>query len=86
MIYLSHLCWGVAERFESKNKKDGEKIVTTPLMGIRVLDLTTGPAAGIATMILADFGAEVLVVRRPGEDTFDNQPAFPMWSRGKKSV
>ncbi len=76
----------MAERFESKNKKDGEKIVTTPLMGIRVLDLTTGPAAGIATMILADFGAEVLVVRRPGEDTFDNQPAFPMWSRGKKSV
>ena len=30
------------------------------LEGIRVLDLNSGPAGGIATMILADFGAEVL--------------------------
>ena len=60
--------------------------MTTALTGIRILDLTTGPAAGIATMILADFGAEVLVVKRPGSDLFESHAAFPMWSRGKKCI
>ena len=31
------------------------------LKGVRVVDLTRGPAGGLATMIMADFGAEVLV-------------------------
>jgi len=32
------------------------------LAGIRILDLTRGPAGGMATMVLADFGAEVLLI------------------------
>ena len=32
------------------------------LKGVRVVDLTRGPAGGLATMIMADFGAEVLVI------------------------
>ena len=49
------------------------------LEGIRVLDLTRGPAGGLATMILADFGAEVVVIEGPNEDPLLNLPASPMW-------
>jgi crotonobetainyl-CoA:carnitine CoA-transferase CaiB-like acyl-CoA transferase len=51
-----------------------------------VLDLTSGPAGGIATMILADFGADVLMVERPGGSPFDGLPAARMWRRGKRSL
>ena len=50
------------------------------LEGIRVLDLTRGPAGGLATMILADFGAEVVVIDAPNEDPLLNLPASPMLS------
>jgi len=56
------------------------------LAGLRVLDLTSGPAGGLATMILADFGAEVLLVERPGGDPFARLPAAPMWRRGKRTA
>ena len=35
--------------------------MTEALAGVRILDLTNGPAGGIASMILADFGAEVIL-------------------------
>lgn len=56
------------------------------LEGLRILDLTQGPAGGIATMVLADFGAEVLSVQRPEqrEAPLDDLPAAPMWRRGKQ--
>ena len=41
-----------------------------PLEHLRVIDLTNGSVGGIATMILADFGAEVIKVERPGGDPF----------------
>ena len=43
--------------------------MTQALQGLRVLDLTHGPTGGIATMILADFGAEVIDVQRPEGQT-----------------
>ncbi len=57
------------------------------LEGIRVLDLSSGPAAGMATMILADFGAQVVSIQRPPlapADGLNQLPATPMWRRGKQ--
>ena len=39
-----------------------------PLDGIRVLDLSIGPVGGVATMVLGDFGADVIKVEPPGGD------------------
>src|SRR3712207_1517271 len=60
--------------------------MTAPLDGLRVLDLSCGPAGGIATMILADFGAEVLKLDPPGGDPFMGLAAAPMWLRGKRRM
>src|SRR3546814_7135577 len=57
-----------------------------PLDGIRVIDLSTGPAGGLATMVMADFGAEVIKVEQPSGDPFRTMPSAPMWLRGKQSV
>ena len=54
-----------------------------PLAGIRVLDLSGLGPAPFATMMLADFGASVLSVRRPDPMPFD--PAAAM-SRGKDAI
>ena len=54
-----------------------------PLAGIRVLDLSGLGPAPFATMMLADFGASVLSVRRPDPMPFD--PAAAM-SRGKDAM
>lgn len=58
----------------------------TPLEGIRVLDLSFGPAGGIATMVLGDFGADVVKVEPPGGDPLRSLPNSPLWLRGKRSV
>jgi crotonobetainyl-CoA:carnitine CoA-transferase CaiB-like acyl-CoA transferase len=54
--------------------------------GLRVVDLSTGPVGGMATMILADFGADVEKVEPPGGDRFRALAAAPLWLRGKRSV
>ena len=56
-----------------------------PLAGIRVLDLSRGPAGALATMVLADFGADVLLIEQPGGDPFRRLPSWPLWLRGKRS-
>ena len=56
------------------------------LEGFRVIDVTTGPVGGIATMVLADFGADVIKVEPPGGDRFRSLAAAPLWLRGKRSV
>ena len=56
------------------------------LEGIRVVDVTSGPVGGMATMVLADFGADVVKVEPPGGDRFRALAASPLWLRGKRSV
>ena len=60
--------------------------MTKPLDGIRVIDLSLGPAGGMATMIMADYGADVIKVEPPGGDPFRAMPHSPVWLRGKRSV
>ena len=56
------------------------------LEGIRVLDFSKGMAGSVATMVLSDFGAEVVKVEPPGGESFRAFPASVLWNRGKKSV
>ena len=56
------------------------------LQGVRVVDVTTGPVGGMATMVLADFGADVVKIERPGGDRFRAMPSAPLWLRGKRSA
>jgi crotonobetainyl-CoA:carnitine CoA-transferase CaiB-like acyl-CoA transferase len=65
-----------------------------PLDGIRVLDLTRLLPGAAATMLLADFGAEVLKVEEPSGDYARHMPplvegegaVFRATNRGKKSI
>ena len=54
--------------------------------GIRVLDFTSGMPGGIATMVMADFGAEVIKIEPPNGEKFRDWPGAIQWNRGKKSV
>ena len=57
-----------------------------PLSDLRVIDLSSGPVGGMATMVIADFGADVIKIERPGGDPFRYLGTSPMWLRGKRSV
>ena len=54
--------------------------------GITVLDFTCGRAGGVATMVMSDFGAEVIKVGPPGGEKFRRSPGSIQWNRGKKSI
>ena len=54
------------------------------LTGLQVLDLSLGPAGGLATTVLADYGARVLKVEPPGGDPERALPGSPLWLRGKE--
>ena len=58
----------------------------SPLQDVRVVDLGSGAVAAIATMVLADFGADVIAVEAPGGDPVRRGAAWPMWLRGKRSL
>src|SRR5579864_1077960 len=53
---------------------------------IRLIDFTQGMAGSLATMILADYGAEVIRLEPPGGDPSWDLPAYMVWNRGKESV
>ena len=61
--------------------------MTKPCDDIRVIDLSSGRQGGITTMVLADYGAEVIKVEQPGGDPArETEYSWPMWLRGKRSV
>src|SRR5206468_178188 len=50
------------------------------------LDFSWGMPGALATLVLSDFGAEVVKVEPTGGDPFRQHPAWLMWNRGKKSA
>lgn len=57
-----------------------------PAAGLRVLDFSQSFPGALATMVLADSGAEVIKIEPPGGDPTRRHYASVMWHRGKKSV
>src|SRR3546814_8021383 len=65
-----------------------------PLAGVKVLDMTEHMAGPFCTMILADMGAEVVKLERPGKgdssralgDGSARTPYFPYINRNKRVV
>jgi crotonobetainyl-CoA:carnitine CoA-transferase CaiB-like acyl-CoA transferase len=58
-----------------------------PLAGVRVVDLSErSPAAAIAGMVLADYGAEVFRIEPPGGDPIRVLDGASIWFRGQRSV
>jgi crotonobetainyl-CoA:carnitine CoA-transferase CaiB-like acyl-CoA transferase len=54
--------------------------------GVRVLDCTQGLAGPLATMLLADFGAQVLKLEPPGGDRAKPNPGYLTWNRNKQRL
>jgi crotonobetainyl-CoA:carnitine CoA-transferase CaiB-like acyl-CoA transferase len=54
--------------------------------GLRVIEIGESIAAAVAGMVLADYGAEVLMIEPPQGSRLRRLPAFLMWSRGKQSL
>ena len=66
---------------------DGEgTTVSGPLDDLRVIDLSSGQAGSVATMVFADFGADVLMVEPAEGNPIRGHAASPMWLRGKRSI
>ena len=57
-----------------------------PCSGLTVLDFSWGMPGALCTLVMADFGADVIKVEPPGGDPFRFQPAWISWNRGKKGV
>jgi crotonobetainyl-CoA:carnitine CoA-transferase CaiB-like acyl-CoA transferase len=53
--------------------------------GLRVVEIGESIAAAVAGMVLADNGAEVVVVEPPSGSRLRRLPAFRMWGRGKRT-
>jgi crotonobetainyl-CoA:carnitine CoA-transferase CaiB-like acyl-CoA transferase len=56
------------------------------LSGIRIVDFSEGIAGPLATMLLADFGAEVIKVERPGGDRMKDHAGYLCWNRNKQRL
>ena len=73
------------------NGRDGGLV--KPLRGVRVLDLSRMIAGGVAGMLLADFGADVVKVEQPGTGdplrqwTTDGEPLWwKVYARNKRYI
>ena len=56
------------------------------LDGVKVVDLAQGLAGAMCARLLAESGAEVVLVEPPGGDPRRGTPQFAAWNRSKESV
>ena len=57
-----------------------------PLTGLSVVDFSTTLTGAHIGQLMADFGAEVVMVEPTGGNPLRQQPAWPFWARGKQSI
>ena len=57
-----------------------------PLSRYRIVELGVGPVTGLATMVFADFGADVVKVVPKDGDPWADTGSWPLWTRGKRIV
>ncbi len=57
--------------------------MTAPYASLRILDFSQGIPGPMATMLLSDFGAEVIKVEPPGGDFAAGEPGYQCWNRNK---
>ena len=55
----------------------------TAYQGLKILDCSQGRVGPMASMLMGDFGAEVLKVEPPGGDRARASPGYQMWNRNK---
>ncbi|MDN5916548.1 MAG: CoA transferase, partial [Pseudonocardia sp.] len=79
---------GTDDTPHTERSATGSSIVSAPLAGVRVLEMSTGRAARTAGMLLADLGADVVRVPGAGAPTWDpDDPGTPehlVVDRGKR--
>jgi len=56
------------------------------LDGIRIIDMSTGISGSVATMLLAEVGADVIKIEGPTPGRDRDLPGFRTWNRSKRSV
>jgi crotonobetainyl-CoA:carnitine CoA-transferase CaiB-like acyl-CoA transferase len=56
------------------------------LSGLTVVDLSPTRVGAQMSQLFADHGADVVWVEPPGGSPLRHEPAFPFWTRGKRSV
>lgn len=57
-----------------------------PLSQLRVLDLSSALPGSVVSLLLAEYGAEVIKIERPGGDPSRLTGANRSWDRGKRSI
>ncbi|MET0370085.1 MAG: CoA transferase [Sphingobium sp.] len=60
--------------------------MTGVLTGLKVLDLSSGIAGPMTTMLLGDHGAAVTRILPPAGDPFEAMPGYKVWQRGKDAI
>src|SRR5262245_66313900 len=57
-----------------------------PLEGVRLLEIAGIGPGPYCAMVLADMGAEVVRVVRPGPSAYGERPSYDLLSRGRRSI
>ena len=64
----------------------GARTSSGPLVGVRVIEMAALGPVPFAGMMLADMGADVVRIDRPGASVHDEDPALDITKRGRRSI